>query len=104
MYLADNGFNNVKSAFARNEFALDGSLVAQHRPETVKVKWTVPYMSNLCKIFTDTSADGKIIGIDKNLMNRAMAEAVVVRWYLLQSGGKLLQRQDEERFTITILY
>ncbi|CAK7346225.1 unnamed protein product [Dovyalis caffra] len=62
-------FNNVKSAYAQNDFALEDpcgvgfdlweeSFGAQPRPETVKVK-DCPIYEQLCKIFTDTSADGK---------------------------------------------
>ncbi|KAJ6953518.1 L10-interacting MYB domain-containing protein-like [Populus alba x Populus x berolinensis] len=78
-------FNNVKSAFARNEFALvdpcgvgfdlwEDSFGAQPRPETVKVK-DCPIYEQLCKIFTDTSADGKYAqsshfeGLDKSVGN-----------------------------------
>ncbi|KAJ6708747.1 hypothetical protein OIU74_009958 [Salix koriyanagi] len=75
-------FNNVKSAFARNDFALvdpcgvgfdlwEDSFGAQPRPETAKVK-DCPIYEQLCKIFTDTSADGKYAqsshfeGLDKS--------------------------------------
>ncbi|KAJ6392273.1 hypothetical protein OIU77_026097 [Salix suchowensis] len=85
-------FNNVKSAFARNDFALvdpcgvgfdlwEDSFGAQPRPETAKVK-DCPIYEQLCKIFTDTSADGKYAqsshfeGLDKSVGDDSAEKAV----------------------------
>ncbi|KAF5739347.1 hypothetical protein HS088_TW12G00552 [Tripterygium wilfordii] len=61
-------FNNLKTAFVQNDFAMDDScflgfdlwddIAAQARSETIKVK-DCPIYDQLCTIFTDTSAEGK---------------------------------------------
>ncbi|KAJ4827055.1 hypothetical protein Tsubulata_042045 [Turnera subulata] len=77
-------FNNLKSAFVQNDFAMEDSccigfdmwedLGVQPRPETVKAK-DCPIYEQLCMIFMDTSADGKYAqsshfeGMDKSIGN-----------------------------------
>ncbi|KAF5740844.1 hypothetical protein HS088_TW11G00924 [Tripterygium wilfordii] len=76
-------FNNLKSAFVQNDFAMDDTcflgfdlwddIAAQARSET-KVK-DCPIYDQLCTIFIDTSADGKYAqsshfeGMDKVVCN-----------------------------------